>query len=164
MSYLTGHWSFDPFLVVVAVLVIWHETGLARLARRSRPERTGERRRRMPEVSQALALVGTNLTMWVLAMSMSLFTQASWYPVTTSPGDHPAGVPGPADRRRDLVGVRRRLGHPRAGHGDAPDHRRRRRRRRGDRQDPRPRHGAVLMGRRGGLAAGPGIGEDIADE
>src|SRR5215510_13688500 len=46
MSYLTDHWSFDPFLVVVAVLVIWHEIGLARLARRSRPERTRERRRR----------------------------------------------------------------------------------------------------------------------
>src|SRR5215831_2467916 len=40
MSYLTDHWSFD------AVLVIWHEIGLARLARRSRLERTRERRRR----------------------------------------------------------------------------------------------------------------------
>src|SRR5499425_3892411 len=235
MSYLTDHWSFDPFLVVVAVLVIWHEIGLARLARRSRPERTRERRRRsllfyaglavllltvaspidhwadsyffvhmlqhlllmfaaptlvvagapwqplldglpgrtgqavtrgtlagawsrplraaggfllrpwvsvtafnavmilwhvpapfdlaadnqavhiwlmhgsffaagvlfwlqfipsspfrrrMPDVSQALALIGTNLTMWALAMSMSLFTQASWYPVY----DHVPGV------------------------------------------------------------------------
>src|SRR5215831_15096194 len=46
MSYLVDHWSFDPFLIVVAGLVIWHETGLARLARRSRPERTRERRRR----------------------------------------------------------------------------------------------------------------------
>jgi cytochrome c oxidase assembly factor CtaG len=46
MSYLTGHWSFDPFMLVVAVLVAWYEIGLGRLARRSRPERTRERRRR----------------------------------------------------------------------------------------------------------------------
>src|SRR5215472_4864936 len=46
MSYLTDHWSFDPFLIVVVALVIWHEIGLARLARKSRPERTRQRRRR----------------------------------------------------------------------------------------------------------------------
>ena len=46
MSYLIDHWSFDPFLIVVLVLVAWHEVGLARLARRSRPERTRQRRLR----------------------------------------------------------------------------------------------------------------------
>jgi cytochrome c oxidase assembly factor CtaG len=46
MSYLTGHWSFDPFLIVALVVAGWQEVGLRRLARRSRPERTRERRLR----------------------------------------------------------------------------------------------------------------------
>jgi putative membrane protein len=44
MSYILDNWSFDPFVIIVAVVVIWHEIGLWRLARRSRPERTRERR------------------------------------------------------------------------------------------------------------------------
>ncbi len=44
MHYLTQHWSYDPFMIVAIVLVIWHEIGLAKLARRSRPERTRQRR------------------------------------------------------------------------------------------------------------------------
>ena len=38
-------------------------------------------RRRMPLVSQAAALVLTNVAMWVLAMSMSIFSQTAWYSV-----------------------------------------------------------------------------------
>src|ERR1700736_6103620 len=46
MSYLTDHWSYDPFLIVALVLAGWHEIGLRRLARRSRPDRTRQRRLR----------------------------------------------------------------------------------------------------------------------
>jgi len=46
MSYLTGHWSSDPFLIIAIILAVWHEIGLARLARISPPERTRQRRLR----------------------------------------------------------------------------------------------------------------------
>jgi cytochrome c oxidase assembly factor CtaG len=57
MRYLTGNWSFDPFMIVVVVLVAWHEVGLARLARRSRPERTRQRRSRSLWFYGGLALL-----------------------------------------------------------------------------------------------------------
>ena len=44
MHYLTDNWSFDPFLVVVVVLVVAHEIGLARLRARSVAARTRRRR------------------------------------------------------------------------------------------------------------------------
>jgi len=44
MHYILDNWSFDPFLIIVAIVVVWHEIGLYRLAKRSRPERTRERR------------------------------------------------------------------------------------------------------------------------
>ncbi len=46
MSYLVDHWSFDPFMIIAIVLAVWHEIGLARLAARSRPDRTRQRRLR----------------------------------------------------------------------------------------------------------------------
>jgi cytochrome c oxidase assembly factor CtaG len=37
--------------------------------------------RRMPLVSQAAALIATNVVMWMLAMAMSIFSQGAWYSV-----------------------------------------------------------------------------------
>jgi putative membrane protein len=33
VSYLTGHWSYDPFLILAVVVAVWHEIGLWRMAR-----------------------------------------------------------------------------------------------------------------------------------
>jgi hypothetical protein len=46
LRYLTENWSFDPFAVVVAAVLLVHEIGLANLRRRSVPSRTITRRRR----------------------------------------------------------------------------------------------------------------------
>ena len=46
MNYLLNNWSFDPFLVVAAGVAAWHEAGVRRLARRSRPQRSRQRRLR----------------------------------------------------------------------------------------------------------------------
>jgi len=46
MNYLTQNWSFDPYLVIVAVAVVLHEAGLRRLSTRSEPRHTHRRRLR----------------------------------------------------------------------------------------------------------------------
>jgi putative membrane protein len=46
VDYVTQHWSFDPFLVLATVTVAVQEVGLRRLARRSHPRRTRQRRLR----------------------------------------------------------------------------------------------------------------------
>ncbi len=61
MNYL-AQWSFDPFVVVCAGIVLLHERGLARLARRSRPERTRARRRRALVFYAGLALLLLTVT------------------------------------------------------------------------------------------------------
>jgi putative membrane protein len=57
MNYLLGNWSFDPFLIVVVLVAAWHETGLWQLARRSRPDRTRQRRLRSAWFYAGLAVL-----------------------------------------------------------------------------------------------------------
>jgi putative membrane protein len=57
VSYLVDNWSFDPFVVVVAAVVVLHELGLANLRRRSLRERTRTRRLRSLLFYGGLALL-----------------------------------------------------------------------------------------------------------
>jgi putative copper resistance protein D len=72
VDYITQNWSFDPFLIVVAVLVVANEVGLARLRGRSDPSRT--RRRRL----HSLAFYG-GLGVLVLAIDSPIDYWASDY-------------------------------------------------------------------------------------
>ena len=57
MSYLVDHWSMDPFMFVVIAMVVWHEIGLSKQAKRARPERTRQRRRRSFAFYSGLAVL-----------------------------------------------------------------------------------------------------------
>jgi putative membrane protein len=72
MSYVLDNWSFDPFVVVVAVVVALHELGLAHLKARSRAERSRQRRLR------SLAFYG-GLVMLLLAVASPIDYWASDY-------------------------------------------------------------------------------------
>src|SRR6516165_2733181 len=75
MSYLTEHWSFDPFLIIAIILVVWHEIGLARLARRSRPERTRQRRLR------SIWFYGGLVLLLMFAAPVLIVAGAPWQPL-----------------------------------------------------------------------------------
>lgn len=62
MNYIVDNWSFDPFVVVVALVVVLYEQGLANLRRRSVPERTRSRRRRSYFFYAGLALLLLTVT------------------------------------------------------------------------------------------------------
>jgi len=67
VSYLTQHWSFDPFLIIAVILAVWHEVGLARLGRRG-GEPAGHRRIRSLAfyggLAVALAAVDSPVEYW----------------------------------------------------------------------------------------------------
>jgi putative membrane protein len=62
VSYLTDNWSFDPFVIVVALVVVVYELGLANLRRRSVPARTRARRLRSLFFYGGLALLLLTVT------------------------------------------------------------------------------------------------------
>jgi putative membrane protein len=57
MHYVVNNWSFDPFLILAVIVTVWHEVGLWRLARRSRSQRSRERRIRSLEFYAGLAVL-----------------------------------------------------------------------------------------------------------
>ena len=57
MSYLSSHWSYDPFILIVAATIVLHEIGLTRLNRRSSPQRARRRRLRSFSFYAGLAVL-----------------------------------------------------------------------------------------------------------
>ncbi|MGC8498956.1 MAG: cytochrome c oxidase assembly protein [Acidimicrobiales bacterium] len=57
MSYLMHHWSLDPVVAVVALVVGAHELGLSRLRQRATPAHSRQRRRRAWSFYAGLALL-----------------------------------------------------------------------------------------------------------
>jgi cytochrome c oxidase assembly factor CtaG len=72
MSYIVDNWSYDPFMIVVGVIVVLHEIGLHHLKGRSRVDRTRQRRQR------SFAFYG-GLVMLLLAVDSPIDYWASYY-------------------------------------------------------------------------------------
>lgn len=109
---VAGSWLLRPWVAVVmfnVVMLCWHIPAMLDLAENNPAVKiwllhssylivgimfwlqfipSPPFRMRMPPEAQAIAIVGTNVAMWLLAMSMSFLTQVSWYPVY----DHIPGV------------------------------------------------------------------------
>jgi putative membrane protein len=109
MSYLLQHWSYSPFLVIAIALVIWHEIGLARLARGSGPESRQRRLRSLRfygGLAVALIAVQSPINYWsydyffvhmiqhlllMFAAPTLVVAGAPWQPLLAALPGHAAG-------------------------------------------------------------------------
>jgi cytochrome c oxidase assembly factor CtaG len=112
VNYIVDNWSFDPFVIVTAVVVVVHERGLANLRRRSIPSRTRTRRLRSLMFYGGLALLLVTVTSPIdywsddyLFVHMSEHILLAFY----APALIVAGAPWLPLLHGLPVGVRRRL-------------------------------------------------------